>query len=425
MPRSAIAWPNDKTYVFDDGGYRRLDSTTGSTEQAGVPISTWPGLPSRPDAALLWGGGKAYFFFGPTYVRYDLKDDKVDPEYLPPNPPLTLAANWPGLWPDGVDAAVNWGNGKCLLFKGGQYIRWDVVSDRMDAGYPRPIDGNWPGIWNDGVDDVLYQGGAKAYFFRGDEWRRYDLAADQVDGSGPAAAFTPDPVPPGAVTAARHLTPVQANQLMADLVRRQLVGLKSWTPFVDGPQGIVSPRPSDRVAVEPNTLNGMTFTNAVAAAGFIDNLDQRMLVALYRFARWLNASAPDVSEVLHLGIGHGGGPPNDCHNQGRAFDFSGVVGSLDGTPFRFTVEADWANRPVAASGLRLDSADPTARLLFATACRFGFFECESNGIGPANHWPPPDLGGSGFVIYPDYGGDAALRAAHRNHVHMQIGPTQG
>ena len=424
MPRSAIAWPTDKTYVFDDDGYRRLDSTTGGTEQTGAPFSNWPGLPGRPDAALLWGGGKAYFFFGPTYVRYDLTSDKVDPEYLPPSVPSTLAGGWPGLWPDGVDAAVNWGNGKCYFFRGAEYLRWDIVSDRADPGYPRPIAESWPGIWPEGVDAVLYQGGAKAYFFRGAEWRRFDLAADQVDAGGPASAFAPDPVPAGAVTAARHLTPAQANQVMADLVRRGLLTLSSRTPFVDGPPGSVAPRADARVVIEPTIVNGIAFTNVLnTTATLIDNVDQRMLVALYRFTRWINSSAPDVTTIRHKGIGHGGPNPKDCHNQGRAMDFSGVVGSLDGTGFGFTVADHWGNLPIAASGRRLDSADATAHLLFATAFRFGVFECESNGIGPGNHWPQPELGGTGFVIYPDYGQEP-LRSRHNDHVHMQIGVTQ-
>jgi hypothetical protein len=227
-------------------------------------------------------------------------------------------------------------------------------------------------------------------------------------------------------TAARGLTPAQANGIMASLIRRGLLGLKSWTPFVDGPTGIVSPTPNQRVAVKPATVNGIRYTNMLnPTVDWFDNVDQRMLVALYRLTRWLNASDPDVTEILHKGIGHGGGPANDCHNQGRALDFGGVAGTFDGAAFHKDVKQNWGNLPATGLPVRLDrAADRLAHDLFSTAFRFGTFEGEGNGIGPRNHWPPPDLGQAGFVIYPDYGGDVSLRNAHQDHIHMQIGPTR-
>ncbi|MFF8380848.1 hemopexin repeat-containing protein [Streptomyces sp. NPDC015661] len=443
--RSAVSWPNDKTYLFHaDDTYDRYDSVTGVREDSGLPLANWPGLPRSPDAFVWWGAGKAYAFLGSTYVRYDQPTDDsadgVEAEYLPPH--FTLADNWPGLptgdgggpdWRNGIDAALNWGNGKVYLFKGDSYVRYDITTDRVDPGYPRTIAGNWTGLTPDGVDAAAYPGGRFAYFFRGGQFQRFDVDADRVDASGPLdASFRLAPTPSGGVTPARMLTPAQANQLMADLIRRGKLALKS-PAFVDGPAGIVSPRPGQRVVVSPPAFDGLRFTNQISpTATVIDNLDQRMLIALYRLTRWVNNSAPDVAELLHLGIGHGNGPANDCHNEGRALDLSGIVGTLNGTAFSRSVKKDWGDLPRPA-GVKVRISPTTDALgfgLFTTVFRFGTHECEATAFGAANKWPMPELGGTGFVIYPDYAPDAApgtqnakLRADHQNHFHLQVGVT--
>jgi hypothetical protein len=210
---SAIAWPNDKIYLFEGATYRRLDGPSGAFDAGPLSVTdNWPGLAGSPDAAVWWGCGKAYMFFGPNYVRYDVKTNGVEADYLPPNPPRTIAPFWPGVWADGVDAAVNWDNGKIYFFKRGEYCRYDITLDRVDEGYPKSIDLR-PGLWADGLHVAVYQGGAKAWFFRGDEYRRYDLAADGVDASGSVSALRLDSVSSGMATAAGDLTPAQANHL--------------------------------------------------------------------------------------------------------------------------------------------------------------------------------------------------------------------
>ena len=88
---------------------------------------------------------KAYFFKGGQYVRYDLAADEVESGY-----PASIGTEWNGLTPagfaSGLDAAVNWGNGKAYFFKGGQYLRYDITTDTADAGYPAPMAGAWPGL---------------------------------------------------------------------------------------------------------------------------------------------------------------------------------------------------------------------------------------------------------------------------------------
>jgi hypothetical protein len=83
-------------------------------------------------------------------MRYDIAADKVDPGY-----PAAIAGNWPGFpanFAAGINAAVLWNNGKAYFFKDTEYIRYDIATDKMDEGYPKPIAGNWPGLWADNID---------------------------------------------------------------------------------------------------------------------------------------------------------------------------------------------------------------------------------------------------------------------------------
>ncbi len=46
-----------------------------------------------------------------------------------------------------IDAVVAWDNGKAYFFKGRQYVRYDIKADRVDPGYPKPINNEtWPGL---------------------------------------------------------------------------------------------------------------------------------------------------------------------------------------------------------------------------------------------------------------------------------------
>ncbi|NER99910.1 MAG: hypothetical protein F6J86_39940, partial [Symploca sp. SIO1B1] len=118
------------------------------------------------DAGVVWNNGKAYFFNGTQYDRYDIKKDRVDPGY-----PASIINNWHG-WPENfmdIDAGVVWDNGKAYFFKGSEYIRYDIKNDRVDPGYPASIINNWHG-WPENFMDidagVVWDNG-KAYFFKG------------------------------------------------------------------------------------------------------------------------------------------------------------------------------------------------------------------------------------------------------------------
>jgi hypothetical protein len=181
-------WPNGKAYFFRGVQYLRYDPKTDKVDPGyPKPISgNWPGFPANfaagVSAMALWINAKAYFFKGNQYIRYDIAADKVDPGY-----PKPISGNWPGLWSDKIDAAVVWPNGKAYFFRGAQYMRYDLAIDKVDPGYPKTIQAGWPFPpgFTAGINAVAVWNNGKAYFFRGSEYIRYDIATDKTDGGYP------------------------------------------------------------------------------------------------------------------------------------------------------------------------------------------------------------------------------------------------
>ena len=121
---------------------------------------------------------KAYIFRGNQYLRYDIPSDKV---YPPPPRTLDSWNGFPKSW-DRIDAAVTWDNGKIYFFRGDKYVRFDILKNEIDQR-ERPIRGNWPGMPDSWAhfDAVINWGNGKAYFFRGSGYARYDIALDSFD----------------------------------------------------------------------------------------------------------------------------------------------------------------------------------------------------------------------------------------------------
>lgn len=182
-------WPNGKVYFFKGSQYARYDVKDDKVDP-GFPspiAGKWPGFPpsfaAGIDAVLMWNNGKAYFFKGTEYLRYDIATDKTDPNY-----PRSIAANWPGLWTGGIDAGVTWNNGKAYFFKGSQYMRYDILADKVDSAYPRAIKDGWPGFppsFAAGINAAFVWNDGKAYFFKGSQYIRYDIETDKVDSGYP------------------------------------------------------------------------------------------------------------------------------------------------------------------------------------------------------------------------------------------------
>lgn len=194
---AAINWPGGKAQFFlSDGTYVRYDVRADRADEGypkPVTDKTWPGLGAYGRQIIAATNGreadKAYFFLSNgSYLRYDVRTDQVDPGY----PQRVDDRTWPGLarYATKLYGALNWRDGKIQFFlNDGSYVRYDARAHRVEDGYPKPINqSTWPGLapyaahlagainWNNG----------KAYIFMDDgRYVRYDIAADRVDDGYP------------------------------------------------------------------------------------------------------------------------------------------------------------------------------------------------------------------------------------------------
>jgi len=95
--------------------------------------------------------------------------------------PKAISSGWAGVFESNLDAAVVWSNGKAYFFNGDQYIRYDIAADRADEGYPKAISSGWAGVFESDLDAAVVWPNGKAYFFKGDQYIRYDIATDQAE----------------------------------------------------------------------------------------------------------------------------------------------------------------------------------------------------------------------------------------------------
>jgi hypothetical protein len=112
IPRLKINWKDYFVYFFKGDQYVRYDLRDESFSALKPIAGNWPfpaAWGSRPRTALSWLNDTVYFLRGAEYVKYDLSNNTVGP--IKP-----MIGNWralPAAWTEsGIDAAINWGNGK-------------------------------------------------------------------------------------------------------------------------------------------------------------------------------------------------------------------------------------------------------------------------------------------------------------------------
>ncbi len=213
---------------------------------------------------------------------------------------------------------------------------------------------------------------------------------------------------------ARNFTVEEARAEMRRLADTGIVDI------IDISAGPLGPSDHPRMTIGANVagVQHVYYDGAEHPRKTIDNLDPRFGVYLVRLDQML--ARMGVTELLDLGITHGSDNPTDVHNQGRAIDVAGVKG--DGIDLN--VYRDWGKKPEGAPGqYRLDISDPGYDM-FREIYNFGTAEGADRSVTPDQGGPPTHIGEGSYLITPDHP-NPKLHIDHQNHMHMQIGRTQG
>lgn len=165
-----------KAYWFRGADYLRYDVARDEAD-SGYPRATadwWQGVGSAPlDAALDDGGTGAWLLRGSQALRYAWPEDRVVET-------TSLDALWPGVGDARVDAAFRWDD-TVFLFRGDTVWRWR--DGAVVAGDPRPVAALWPDAGSGTVDAAFRYddgGSARVYLHRGAQYWRVDLPAGTV-----------------------------------------------------------------------------------------------------------------------------------------------------------------------------------------------------------------------------------------------------
>jgi len=143
---AAITWGEKRYYFMSDGNYLRQNSNTGiigSSYPKGTG-SHWPGLSGYGNlitaASLI--GDKAYLFLSTgEYLRYDMKEDRLDAGY-----PKSTSLGWPGLgdYAQEIIGAHNYGNGYMYFFlTNKRYLKYHISGDYLVNSTPQVLSDRW------------------------------------------------------------------------------------------------------------------------------------------------------------------------------------------------------------------------------------------------------------------------------------------
>lgn len=185
--------PNE-LLIVRGSSFAAFDLKQRKVNETGDYANLLPDLPSQmlhwdascegnnPDGLPTPYHDKIIYFKGRHFFTYDQKKKVFDKEIrLIQGTDKNGIPYWPGLTLEAIDAAINWGDGTAYFFSGPNYVRFDMINNRMCEGYPRPIKPHWEGVDFERIDAATTWNYRKAYLVRGNQYVRFDMQAYVVD----------------------------------------------------------------------------------------------------------------------------------------------------------------------------------------------------------------------------------------------------
>lgn len=187
-PICAVFCIGPEVYFIREGTFSVYNADLQESRKPQPLESKWPALKAmgfdRIDAALSGKfigqeqnnhlNEKVFLFRGQWYVSYDPKTTEF-------SPPTEIAKGWPGVTFERIDAALRFDDEYVYLFCGKHYVRFNVIKNHVDEGYPALIHERWEGLHFDKIDAAVYWGNGKVYFFHDDQHIRYDVTDFRTD----------------------------------------------------------------------------------------------------------------------------------------------------------------------------------------------------------------------------------------------------
>ena len=242
MVDAALTLPDGSIHIFDGPDVIPARLAESGLVPQGVPLpldTTWQLMPfDRIDAAFVSGQQRAYFFAGNQYCIHDAST-RTRIEGPKPIRDHWNVDNWerlPEAWDRDYSASAFWpGNGKAWFFKGTEYLRYDLSADRVDTSvdgqwvYPLPITRHWK-LPYPSPDAFTVVAGDRGLMFSGRDWAEYDVRRHEVLRTGRLAWSGPEVSGPGLIP---RLPPVGdltrwTAQPVIDRSR-----LAPWRPLID------------------------------------------------------------------------------------------------------------------------------------------------------------------------------------------------